>query len=283
MYGTLGTRYHFNQSFGRRGERAISLPNISLEQLAAEVSNGATVGLGGAGLQRKPMAAARALARAGRRDLKLVSFLGSLDVELLVAAGCVGELHSAGVSLDGAGLAPHYRAARQGQTLDFVEWSEGTLLCALQATARGVPSLPTWMALDTDLPALNPHLREVQDPFTGARVMQVRALALDVAILHAPAVDAHGNVYVDGDLAIDGTLARAAQRVYVCHEGVVAADPRRAVLSRIWVDALVPAPRGAWPTGCHSEYGPDLPAVSRWASEGAGGDLQLLTPNGSAR
>jgi glutaconate CoA-transferase subunit A len=247
------------------------------------VSDGATVGLGGAGLQRKPMAAARALANAGRRDLKLVSFLGSLDVELLLAAGCVGELHSAGVSLDGAGLAPHYRAARQHQTLDFVEWSEGTLLSALQATARGVPSLPTWMALDTDLPQLNRYLREVEDPFTGARVMQVRALALDVAILHAPAVDADGNVYVEGDVAIDGALARAAKRVYVCHEGIVTADPRRAVLSRIWVDALVRAPQGAWPTGCHAEYGADLPAVSRWAAQGAGGDLELLTPEGSLR
>ena len=103
------------------------------------------------------MAAARALAAAGRSDLTLVSFLGSLDVELLLATGSVKTLHSAGVSLDGAGLAPRYRAGRQAQSFDFVEWSEGTLLCALQATARGVPSLPTWTGLDTDLPALNPN------------------------------------------------------------------------------------------------------------------------------
>ena len=62
----------------------------SLAQLAESIPDGATVALGGAGLQRKPMAAVRALAEAGRRDLRVVSYLGSLDVELLLTAGCVG-------------------------------------------------------------------------------------------------------------------------------------------------------------------------------------------------
>ena len=223
------------------------------------------------------MAAARALVAAGRSDLTLVSFLGSLDVELLLAAGCVKALHSAGVALDGAGLAPRYRAGRQDQSFDFVEWSEGTLLCALQATARGIPSLPTWTGLGTDLPAVNPNVREAADPFTGERVMQVRALALDFAILHVPAVDSRGNAYVEGDFAMDGALARAAERVYVCHEATVTDDPRRAVLSRLWVDGTVPAPGGAWPTGCHPHYGADLAVVSRWAAEGAQAGLELLT------
>jgi glutaconate CoA-transferase, subunit A len=251
---------------------------ISLEQLAAEICDGATIALGGAGLQRKPMAAVRGLIEAGRRDLTVVSFLGSLEVELLLAAGRVTELHSAGVSLDGAGLAPCYRSARQDGTLEFVEWSEGTLLCALQATARGVPSLPTWMALDTDLPRLNPFVREGRDPFTDARVMNVRALRCDVAVLHVPAVDASGNAYVEGDFAIDGVLARAADRTYVCYERMIPADPRRAALSRIWIDAAVPAARGALPTGCHPVYGADLTAISRWARDGAGAPTDARDP-----
>jgi len=255
----------------------MAIPTVSLDEIAEQVPDGAVVGLGGAGLQRKPMAAARALVAAGRSELTLVSFLGSLDVELLLAAGAVKTLHSAGVALDGAGLAPRYRFGRQEQTFEFVEWSEGTLLCALQATARGVPSLPTWTGLDTDLPALNPNVREAADPFTGEPVTQVCALALDIAILHVPAVDARGNVYVEGDFGMDGALARAARRVYVCHEQTVADDPRRAVLSRIWVDGVASAPGGAWPTGCHPHYGADLSTVSRWAAEGAQAGLELLT------
>ena len=223
------------------------------------------------------MAAVRALAEAGRRDLTLVSFLGSLDVELLLATGAVKRLHSAGVALDGAGLAPRYRAGRQDQTFEFIEWSEGTLLCALQATSRGVPSLPTWMALDTDLPELNEHVRETTDPFTAERVMQVRALAVDVAILHVPGVDARGNAYVEGDFAMDGALARAARRTYVCYERRVDIDSRRAVLSRTWIDGTAHAPRGAWPTGCHPDYGADLGIVSRWAAAGPDAGAELLT------
>lgn len=262
----------------------MNVQTVTLAELAAQIPDGASVGLGGAGLQRKPMAAVRALAAAGRRELRVVSFLGSLEVELLLAAGCVRELHSAGVALDGAGLAPRYRAARQQQTIDFVEWSEGTLLCALQAAARGVPSLPTWMALDTDLPALNSNVREARDPFTDDRVMQVRARALDFAILHVPAIDPAGNAYVEGDIGVDGALARAAKRVFVTYEAVdEEPDPRRTALSRIWVDAAAQAPNGAWPTGCHPVYSADLAVVTRWAGEGAEGGVELLAPAEASR
>jgi glutaconate CoA-transferase, subunit A len=237
--------------------------------VAASVADGATVGLGGAGLQRKPMAMVRALAEAGRRDLRVVSFLGSLDVELLLDAACVAELHSAGVALDGAGLAPRYRAARQTGSVRYVEWSEGTLLCALEAAARGVPSLPTRSGLGSDLPKLNDGVREGSDPFGGEPVLSVRALPLDVALLHVPEVDERGNAYVAGDLAADGLMARAAHRTVVSHERVRSADPGRAALSRIWVRELVESPDGALPTGCHPLYGADLDAVMRWGREGA--------------
>jgi glutaconate CoA-transferase subunit A len=113
--------------------------------------------------------------------------------------------------------------------------------------------------------------------------MQVRALALDFAILHVPGVDAAGNVYAEGDFAVDGALARAARRVYVCYEREVPVEPRRAVLSCIWVDALLAAPRGAQPTGCHPDYGADLETVARWAAEGARAGADLLAAPGSVR
>ena len=46
------------------------------------VPDGATVVVGGAGLNRKPMSLVRALVAAGRRDLTLVSILGGIEVEL---------------------------------------------------------------------------------------------------------------------------------------------------------------------------------------------------------
>jgi len=252
--------------------------SLSAEALPGLIGDGALIAIGGAGLQRKPMRLLRALVAAGRRELRVMSFLGSLDVELLLAAGAVAELHSAGVSLDAAGLAPHYRAARERGSVRFVEWSEGTLLCALEAAARGVPSLPTWQALDTDLPALNPWLREGRDPFTGAAVMNVRALRPDFALLHVAAVDEAGYAYLDGDLAYDGAMARAAGEVIVSHDQRRGGEPRLAALSRLWIDATVHAPHGAWPTGCHPLSGVDSAGVAAWASAGQEATVALLEP-----
>ena len=248
----------------------------SADELAARVADGALIAIGGGGLQRKPMTALRALVAAGRRELRVISFLGSLDVELLLAADAVAELHSAGVSLDAYGLAPHYRAAREQGTVRFVEWSERTLLCALDAAANGVPSLPTWAGLGSDLPALNPWLAVGSDPFTGEPVMNVRALSPDVALLHVPAIDEAGYAYVDGDLVYDGALARAAAAVIVSHDGWRDPDPRGAAVSRLWIDATLHAPDGAWPTGCLPVRGVDREIVSAWASAGRDATAALL-------
>ena len=240
---------------------------LTSEQLADSIPDGATIGLGGLRLSRRPMTLVRALADAGRRDLTVVTFLGSLDVELLLAAGAVAQLHAAAVSLEGAGLAPCYRHAREDETVAFHEWSEGLLLTSLEAAARGVPSAPAWMGLGSDLPSVNRWLREGSDPFTGTPVMNVRALDIDIALLHVPRADPAGNLYVDSDLGPDGLLARAARRTVVSVERCEDADPRHAAVSRIWVDGVVTAPAGAWPCGCHPDYGPDLDVVRRWARD----------------
>lgn len=229
------------------------------------VPDGSTVAVGGTGLSRKPMSLLWSLVDAGVRDLTVVSFLGSVDVELLLAVDAVRELHTAGVSLEAAGLAPAYRAARQEGTVRVVEWSEGSLHAALEATARGVPSLPCGTSPISDVVGANPWLRVAPDPFTGEDVVVARALPVGVCLLHVPAADDQGNLFVDGDPGIDGTLARAASTVLASCEERRTDPPRRAAISRIWVDAVLDVPDGSWPTGCHATSGDDPSAVRRWA------------------
>jgi glutaconate CoA-transferase, subunit A len=250
-----------------------------VEHLAALVPDGAVVGIGGSGLSRKPMTLVRALAATGRRDLRIVVFLGSVDVEVLLGSEVlsVSELHTAGVALDAFGLAPRYRAARQSGDGVVVPWSEGTLHAALEASARGIPSVPTVTSPDADLVAVNPWLRVVVDPFVGTSVVQVRAFPLDVALIHAHAVGPDGDIHIEGDLGIDDVLVRAAAHVVVSTETTLGADaPRRdAAISRVWVDDVVELPGGSWPTGTLPDVRQDDAPIARYAAS-KGSDVAAL-------
>jgi glutaconate CoA-transferase subunit A len=220
--------------------------------LGDAVADGALVAFGGGELRRKPVAAARELVALGRRDLRVATLLGSAEVELLLGAGAAVEVHSAGVML--LGLAPRWREARQTGSPTVVEWSEGTFLAALQAASLGADSLLWPSGVETDMPAVNPWLKEVADPWSGAPVLAVRALVPDVAIIHAHGVDEDGNVYIEDDLVADELLARAARRVVVTYEREVPAEPERAAISRLFVDDTVEAPGGAAPTAMPGLY-----------------------------
>lgn len=224
------------------------------------IGEGDLVAIGGCELERKPMAAVRALAEVGC-TVRVATLLGSADVETLLAAGCVAELHTAGVAL--RGLAPRWREARQKAALPVIEWSEGTFIASLQATVLGAGSLLWPTGADTDLPKVNPWLMPTVDPHTGTPVVAVRALVPDVALLHVHGVDDDGNAYIDGDVAADALLARAARFVFVTYERRMKVDPGRAALSRLWIDAAVAAPRGAWPTGCRPLYDHDAQGLER--------------------
>ena len=242
-----------------------------------ELSDGMTVAIGGAGLQRKPMALLRALVAAGANNLVVVSYLGSVDVEFLLASGVVAEVHSAGVGLDGFGLAPAFRRARQSGSVRWVEWSEGSLLGALEASSRGLPSMPVMTDPRSDI-TRSEWLRTVVDPFTGADVVHARALAPDLALLHASSMDSLGNLYYDGDEAIDGVLARAATHTLATASCLVDADPERVAVPSLWVDEAMVDPDAPWPTGCEPATLIDVGAVAAWA-KGDGTEPTSLSPS----
>ena len=245
-----------------------------LADAARSVADGSTIAFGGVGLNRKPLAFAAALADRGARDLVVVSYLGSLEVEILLAGGCIAELHSSGVSLEGAGMAPRYRRARQDASVRFVEWSEGSLFGALDAASRGLPSMPTRTSPRSQVVESNPWLTVSPDPFTGEDIVVARALAPDVAVLHAGAADRSGNLYLDGDPGIDDTLSRAGTRVLATVEEITSRPVVEARISRLFVDEVLVIPNGSWPTPCFPVVVPDLAVVEAYAA--SGGEVALL-------
>lgn len=256
---------------------------LDLDAAADLVADGATAYLGGAVLRRKPMAFCHALAAAGRRDLHVVTFAGSLEVEVLLAGGAVGQLSTAYVGLGHHGLAPRFReAAGAGTRVDHREHSEWTLINRLRAAAMGVPFIPTRGGTGSDIVAALGYA-EVVDPYGGARYLAIPPLRPDVAVLHAWRATATGDVQLTWPPEhlwdVDVLAARAADVVIVTveevvGEEVVAAEPHLTRLFGFEVDAVVHAPGGAWPTASPPDQDTDEGAVAAYLA--GGGDVAVL-------
>src|SRR5262249_12510482 len=123
---------------------------ITAEQMVARLSDGMTIGIGGWGSRRKPMALGKALARSPVKDLAIVSF-GGPDVGLLCAMGKVKKLVFGFVSLDSIALEPHFRIARQAGAIEVQELDEGMLQWGLYAAGLRLPFLPTRAGLGSDV------------------------------------------------------------------------------------------------------------------------------------
>jgi glutaconate CoA-transferase, subunit A len=234
----------------------------TIDEVVSEVRDGMTIGIGGWGSRRKPMALVRALARSSVRDLTLVSY-GGPDVGVLCAAGKVRKVVYAFVSLDSIALEPHFRAARQSGSVDTLELDEGMLLLGLQAAAWRVPFLPTRAGLGSDVVAAQSELRTVVSPYDdGEELVAMPALPLDVALVHQNRADASGNAqFLGPDLYFDDLMCQAAHRAFVSCERVVAtgdllggASHHTLRISRLWTDGVIETPRGAHFTSCAPDY-----------------------------
>ncbi|MGH7336697.1 MAG: CoA transferase subunit A, partial [Myxococcota bacterium] len=110
----------------------------SLAEAIAELRDGMTIGIGGWGSRRKPMAVVREILRTDLEDLTIVSY-GGPDLGLLCAAGKVKRACFGFVSLDSIPLEPHFRAARQNGAIETFELDEGMFQWGLYAAATRLP------------------------------------------------------------------------------------------------------------------------------------------------
>ena len=112
---------------------------MALQELVGELRDGMTIGIGGWGPRRKPMALIREILKSDLKDLTIVAY-GGADVGMLCAAGKVKKVVFAFVSLDFIPLEPYFRQARQNGEIEVMEIDEGMLLLGLRAAAWGCSS-----------------------------------------------------------------------------------------------------------------------------------------------
>jgi glutaconate CoA-transferase subunit A len=235
---------------------------MTVDEAVAEVTDGMTIGIGGWGSRRKPMAFVRALVRKGVKDLTVVSY-GGPDVGILCATGQLRKAVYGFVSLDSIPLEPHFRKARQKGTIEAVELDEGMFLLGLRAAAQRLPFLPTRAGLGSDVMNINPHLKTVKSPYEdGEELVAVPALNVDVAFIHMNRADAQGNGQALGrDPYFDDLFCMAADKAFmsceklVSTEELVAGGPLQSLrINRMMVSGVVEAPGGAHFTECPPDY-----------------------------
>ncbi len=239
---------------------------MPLTGLSAEIRSGDTIALGGGGLIRKPMALVEELLRSDLTDLTVVSVLGGPDVDLLLGAGRVKRLIYAYVGFDFAGLAPNFRRAREEKKVEFIECSEYILIAALEAAVRGISFMPVRSGLGSDLLRINPNLKEFVSPFGGEKLVAVKAIQPDVALLHVNYADPTGYGQILGDHLLDPLYSRAARKTILSAEELV--ETRRieerfydTAIFKLCTTRLVEAPGGAGFTSCYPDYTVDVARV----------------------
>jgi glutaconate CoA-transferase subunit A len=225
-----------------------------LEEALADVGDGATIGIGGAVTAAHPMALVRELARRRVRGLTVVAPVAGLDVELLIAAGCVEKLVSCYVGYEFlAGLGPVYRAAAQAGTIKVEDVDEGHCVAGLRAAAQRLPFMPWRGGVGTDMPNLNEGIETFTDPIAGEELLAIPAMPLDFALVYAEVADEYGNAQPQGTGNMDLALGSAAETVILQVERVVANEVIRRAPERTWYwqdTRVVRAPFGTHPYSC---------------------------------
>jgi len=252
-------------------------PDIKLTGLAEAarlIPNGARVHFGGMAVHNHPMAFVRQLLWEGTRDLTVVSHVSANDVDMLIGAGRVRRLEFSYVGLEEFGTAPCFRRAVQDGELELSEYSEPVAFERFACSARGMPFFTTREMFGTDLPSVNPDIREIDDPFGSGRYHAVRAAEPEWVVLHAAAGDRYGNVLffphrqLPEDL--DLTASRTTRNLIVTVEQIVSHERVREsaycnLIPRFRTTAIVEVPYGAHPCSCLHVYDQDRKHLAAYA------------------
>jgi glutaconate CoA-transferase, subunit A len=224
------------------------------EAISAHVPDGSSVAMGLQLEQMIPFAAGHEIIRQGKKNLTLIGPISDILFDQLIGAGCVEKVIAAWVGNVMMGQAYNFRRAVESQQIKVFNLTNFTVALALQAGAMGVPYLPTRTAQGSDVPKGNHFFYQVFSPFEGKEpLLAVRALVPDVAIVHVQRADENGNAHCWGNCGVMIEAVRAAKKVIVCAEEIVApeviaSDPNRTVIPGFLVSAVVECPLGAHPS-----------------------------------
>ncbi len=245
---------------------------VSLEEAAAKVADGASIVCPSFGYEKVAFAFIRELIRQRKKNLYLYGSGMNVDADMLIGAGCVAKAEIGHIGFENIGLAPCFRRAVEGGTMQVEDYSNFIMTTRFMAGALGVPFMPIRSGLGSDVVTYaNPeHVIEIESPFTRERILAVRAVRPDYAIIHAQRVDTEGNVSIEGPRYDNAEKAKSARHIIVtCEEIVrpeyVQARPDKTILPGFLVDYVAVVPFGAHPYACLGYYDYDWDHIEEYA------------------
>ena len=234
---------------------------MSLEEaISTYVQNGDLVGIGGLSFWRKPISACREIIRQNKKDLSICTFVGGIEIDMLIGGGCVSEVRASFVGMEVFGMAPHYRKAVETRSIKISEESEASIALGLKCSYLKVPFMPLKGIIGTDFPNVRNDIKQFEDPLgSGTQLMALPKIDLDVAILHVPYADEFGNGNIAGAVWLDDDMAKTAKKTIITCEKLVEMEdiirsPGKAQLPMQTTNAVVKIPFGAHPTSTYPLY-----------------------------
>lgn len=244
----------------------------NLQELVAAIPDGASIAVPPT-RSGPAIAATRALIERGVKDLHLIAIPTSgLQADLLIGAGCVKTMESAGVTLDEFGQAPRFVAAVKAGELQLKDTTCPALISALQAGEKGIPFIPMRGLIGSDLLKHRPDYQVINNPMSESTdpIVVLPAIVPDVALIHAPVADRFGNVWI-GKARELMTMAHASKHTLVSAEDIVdddlMADPLRApaTIPAHYITHVARAEHGCWPLGLVGCYETDADGLASYA------------------
>jgi glutaconate CoA-transferase subunit A len=210
--------------------------------------------------------------RQRRRDLTLARMTPDVIYDQMIGAGVARKLIFSWLGNPGVGGLHAIRRRIEDAdpaSLEVEEYSHFGMVGRYTAGAMNLPFFPLRSYFESDLPKVNPLIRQVRSPYGEDYVYAVPPLKPDVAIVHAQRADAAGDTQVWGLLGCQKEVAFAAERVIVVveelvDESVVRADPNRTIIPGLIVDAVVVEPFGAHPSYAQGYYDRDNRFYIEW-------------------
>jgi glutaconate CoA-transferase subunit A len=234
---------------------------MDLKSAVNLVKDGQMLGMGGNSLYRNSVAFAFELAQKGHSKLKLCTAAHGIASDVLCAVGAVDTIYFGFFGFENLyGLAPGMRKGCQEGKIKAVEGPCTAIIAGLRAAAYGVPYLTMAGLWGSQLIELEPHFfRAVESPFDGTKVIAVKALKPDYALIHVQEADEFGNARINGGDYQDILLSRAATKTIITTEKIVSTktftdSPKLTSVPHFLVEAVVEAPGGAKPGQCFGLY-----------------------------